>query len=179
VIILPEISHNECPQDDDKSDLDSMMSDADWKTLEEYSNLREFAYEEWTDELLRGRVRDRPPLDCIVARTFFDMSTGELLVLGGVGQYRVPCAFVDDRVDKSKPLSPIDLGQRILLRTIHYCDPMTWRPKGGWAQGRYVLHTKPTTRPTETWPELWSPLTRNQKRASISEWGIELEAGQE
>jgi hypothetical protein len=101
--------------EDDHSDLESIMSDAEWKTLAEYSNLHEFSFEEWIDELLGGRIQEGPPLDCVVARRFVDMSTGKMLAINNEEQYRVPFAFVDDRVDESKPFLHIELEMKTLL----------------------------------------------------------------
>jgi hypothetical protein len=139
-----------------KSDLESVITTAEWAKLEEISNLREFLYATWTDELFRGqifelssdarfpnkRIGEGPPMNLVVARTFLDMATGRILETDEAEQYRAPYVQVED----AEACPPIPFPQRTKLHIVHYYDPATWKPRGNWANGRWITWTKKTTR---------------------------------
>jgi hypothetical protein len=148
-----------------ESDPESVLTTAEWATLEEMSNLREFSYATWTDELFQGqifelfsdarfpneRIGEGPPMNLAVARTFLDMAAGRILEIDEEEQY---CATYV-QVKEAEACPPIPFPQRAKLHGAHYYDPTTWKPRGNWANGRWIIWTEKTTRPFELWPELW------------------------
>jgi hypothetical protein len=135
------------------------------------TNVREFAYDDWVKEVFQGCIDKGPPMALVVARTFVDMSTGQILTLDGIEQYWVPYAHAPD----AEPCALIIPPDRIRLRVIHYYDPATWKPDGNWGNGRYVGWTKTTTRPFEMWPEVWGDIGPKVERLAIGEWCEEVE----
>jgi hypothetical protein len=123
-------------------------------------------------EVVRGeRVGDGPPMALAVARTFLDMSTGQILTINRVEQYHVPYVQVPD----VEACAPILLPERIRLRIIHYYDPATWGPKGNWGDGRYIEWTKKTIRPLEMWPEVWAGISDKRQHLAIQRWREDVE----
>jgi hypothetical protein len=160
VTIQPELAATECPTEEG-SDLEHLLTDAEWATFEKMTNVREFAYDNWMQEVMQGRVGEgppekrigeRPPMALVVARTFLDMTTGQILTINGVEHYRVPYVQVPD----AEACTPILLPERIRLRIIHYYDSTEWKPKGNWGNGRYIKWIRKITRPFAMWPEVWN-----------------------
>jgi hypothetical protein len=79
------------------------------------------------------------------------------------------------QVEDAEACEPIPLPARAKLRVVHYYDLAKWKPRGNWANGRWVNWTKKTTRPMDIWPELWNTTgTVAQQQASI-EWRKEVQ----
>jgi hypothetical protein len=171
--IISEGSYTQRPSDKD-SDLDSVMSEADWETFESFYNLHEFQYEQWTQELHQGRLNNGPPLALVVAKTHIDMTTGEIFVIDGVEQYRVPHTFSVDEKTKGLLYSPIKWEAKTQLRAIHYYDALSWKPRGNWANDHWAKRTKKTIRTLEMRPELRRALTPKQKQTAIKAWQDKL-----
>jgi hypothetical protein len=100
----------------------------------------------WTDDVFQDqifevfndvryhnkRVGEGLPMKAVVARTFLDVSTGRILEIYGVEQYRVP--YVE--VAGAEACPPIPHPTRAKLRVVHYYDPATWKPTGNWGNQR-------------------------------------------
>jgi hypothetical protein len=106
----------------------------------------------------------------VAARTFLDVSTGQILTLDGVELYRVPYV----QVPNAEACPPIVLPKRIRQRVIRYYDPATWKPRGDWGYGRYTHWTRKTTRPFRMWPEVWDQISAKTQHLAIPEWREEV-----
>jgi hypothetical protein len=146
-----------------ESDLESVLTTAEWAKLEDMSNLHEFSHATWTDELFQTQISNKrigegPPTNSVAARTFLDLATGH----GTHCEYRRRGVVSRDiRTGGTKS------------RAEHYYDPATWRPRGNWANGR-VNWTRKTTRPFEIWPELRTGTGPVAQQLAIVEWRQEV-----
>jgi hypothetical protein len=61
-----ELEGKNCPTDD-VEEPDSALSDTDWEAVEPMGNLHEFAYDKWTNVLIRGQMPDGPPMELVTA----------------------------------------------------------------------------------------------------------------
>jgi hypothetical protein len=102
----------------------------------------------------------------VAARTFVDMSAGQVFTLAGVEQYRVPYAHVPN----AEACPPIVVAKRIRLRMIHYYDPATWELKGNWGNIRYIYWTRKTTRPFEMLPEVSDKISPKNQHLATHAW---------
>jgi hypothetical protein len=168
VAIFREMSDADCRADDD-SDLDGLMSETDWETYDAYSNIHDFQYTKWTNELLRVRIDKGPPLGYVVAKTFVDVNAGKIRTLEGVEQCRTPYDWNATNDAEGEPYTPIPLGEDMRLRVVHCYDPLLWKPKGNWARGRFV-HRAKITRPPELWAELRKGVRDARQELAKDDW---------
>jgi hypothetical protein len=161
---LPEIDwlpfgRNSRSRTDVDSDFESVLSEAEWKALESMTNMREFAYDDWVKEVFQGRIDEGPPMALVAARTYIEMCAGQVHMLNGVEQYRIPYV----QVPNAEACTPIILPKRIRVRVIRYSDPARWRPKGNWGNGRRIHWTRKTKRPFGMWPKVWDRISDKVK----------------
>jgi hypothetical protein len=120
--------------------------------------------------LFQDRIDEGLPLGYVVAKTFIDVITGEILTLNGVGQHRIPYDWNITKEGKGKPYTPIPLGEDMRLRVVHYYYPLLQKPKGKWPRGRFAHHAKTITRPPELWPELRKAMGDARRELAKDEW---------
>jgi hypothetical protein len=167
------------------SDLESVLTTAEWAQPGDMSKLHEFSYVVWTGTLFQGqifelstdvrypskRIGEGPPMNLVAAGTFLYMATGRICEVDNEELSQATCA----QVENAEACEPIPLPVRIKLRVVHYYDPTKWKPRGNWANGRWVDWTKKTTRPMEIWPELWNTTAPAAQQQVAVEWRKEVQ----
>jgi hypothetical protein len=104
-------------------------------------------------------------MNLVAARTFLDMAIGRICEIDN----KELCWAAYTQVENAEACEPIPLPGRAKLRVVHYYDPTTWKPRGNWADGRWVDWTKKTTRPMEIWPDLWNTTAPPAQHVAIIE----------
>jgi hypothetical protein len=129
----------------------------EWEIIEAMGNLHEFSYDDCSATTLsKVRLGNGPPMELVVAISYFDKLSGEFITMNGIEQFRIPYKAELNDDGTIVPSETINMNKMVDLRTAHYFDFKTWTMRRNWSSGRYITWTRKTTRPFQMWPEAWN-----------------------